>query len=69
MRTLIPNIHLVLTEDEWKAVINCIDLSDAMIHGWPSECVDLKDQIIRDFKSGFSHQFLEKLSNKVSWKK
>lgn len=68
MKTLQQNIHLILTEDEWKAVINCVDLSDAMIHGWPIECVELKDEIIRDFKSNFSHQFLENLANKVTWK-
>lgn len=68
MKTLQKNIHLILTEDEWKALINCIDLSDAMIHGWPNECIDIKDEIIRDFKSKFSHQFLENLANKVNWK-
>ena len=68
MKTLQKNIHLILTEDEWNAVLNCVDLSDAMIHGWPMECVELKDDIIRDFRSKFSHEFLEKVSNKLSWK-
>lgn len=68
MKTLQKNIHLILTEDEWNAVLNCVDLSDAMIHGWPDECIDIKNEIIQDFKSKFSHQFLENLSNKVAWK-
>ena len=67
MKTITRNVHLVLSHDEWKALLNCVDLADAIMHGWPKECVDLKDVIILDFKENFSHQFLEKLSNKVSW--
>ena len=69
MKTHQENFHLIFTKDEVTALINCVDLSDAMIHGWPKECVELKDDILHDFRSKFSHEFLEKVSNKLSWKK
>ena len=61
------NIHLILTKDEWEAVLNCVDIADNMIYGWPSEYAELKKECISAFKSSFSHEFLEKVSNKLSF--
>ena len=63
------NIHLILTKDEWRAVLNCVGLVDNMVYGWPQEYEELKRERISEFKSNFSHEFLEKVCNKLSWKK
>ena len=68
MKTFHVNKHLILTEDEWRAVLNCVGIADNMIYGWPQEYEDLKNECISDFKSNFSHEFLQHLANKVTCK-
>ena len=59
------NHHLVLTKQEWSAVINALDFLDQEIHGDEST----QDYVIDALKDSFPHGFLCELSEKIATSK
>ncbi len=60
----IINHHLVLTKDEWIAVINAIDFMDATLNG-----DGVEDFVKDDLKLLFPSGFLTELSEKIATSK
>ena len=58
------NHHLVLTNNEWTAVINALDFMEAKLNGGV-----VQDFVQEDLKRLFPSEFLIKLSEKIATSK